>query len=103
MRKLPPVPEPPGQAYCFVCARMLPESAFPVRGGKLSRPCRECRRTAYERNAPIREALEAAYQRSLNPAPSRPYEPPLPCVCPAMDGFQQWLDRTQKRAPKRRR
>lgn len=98
MRKTPPVPEPPGHAYCFVCAKLQPEAEYPLRGGKLSRPCRSCRRTASERNAQIRAALEAAYQSSLNPGPSRPYQGRVSGACYTMAGFAEWHDQQQRRA-----
>mgnify|MGYP000095927248 CR=1 FL=1 len=96
MRKIPPVPEPPGQAYCFVCAQLRPESAFPYRNGRVSRPCRDCRRTAADRNAPIRAALEEAYQRTLSPPPPRPYEVPVSGACACMAGFAEWHEKEQR-------
>lgn len=100
MRKIPPVPEPPGQAYCFICQQLLPESDFTLRAGKLSRPCRSCKRTASERNAPVRTIIAEAVARMDQPRPVRPETEQIDTALSPNHRFLRWYAQQQEKARK---
>jgi len=100
MRKIPPIPEPPGHVYCFICQLLLPVAEFTLRAGKLSRPCRSCKRTAAARNAPIRAVLEECFARMQQPRPPRPECEVIVPIYPTNDRFMRWHAQEQEKARK---
>lgn len=103
MRKVPPVPVPTGQHYCFVCESLLPDADFYTRKGKPCSPCRPCTKSAPARAAKFIKDFEdqraewQAYRATLPPPP-----PPIIREFEPMDGFALWLEREAKK-PKNKR
>lgn len=91
MRKVPPVPVPPGQHYCFACEKLHDVSAFYKAKGKPNSPCIACRKDRPRRDQWLVDLVEegkrdfeanrAANRRQDNPA--RKYAP--------MGSFAKWV------------
>lgn len=95
MRKVPPVPVPSGQHYCFTCEQLHDVSAFYKAKGKPNSPCKACRKKAPERAQWLSDLVEEGQRefdafRAANPRkdnPARQYE--------QMSGLAQWLARRE--------
>ncbi len=91
MRKVPPIPVPPGQHYCFTCEKLHDVSAFYKAKGKPNSPCKACRKDRPRRDQWLMDLVEEGKRdfeahRATNPRsdnPAREYAP--------MNQFAQWL------------
>lgn len=92
MRRIPPVPVPQGEKYCFMCERCMSEAAFYHRNGKACSPCKACTRKRPDRREAWNRVMENAIREVQEVLARRaPEPPPVTPTYQVNDRFVRWL------------